>query len=117
MSGLFNEPLPTDTEQKKQLLLRNKVAVWDVLQSCDIIGASDASIKNVVPNDIGIILQTAKIEKIIANGSKAYALYNKLLYPQCGQKAQLLPSTSPANAKLKIDELVKAYSEAMNFML
>lgn len=114
---LFREEPPKTVQEKKEFLLRNKIAVWDVLESCDIIGASDASIKNAVPNDIGIILKTAKIEKIIANGSKAYTLYNKFQEPICGIKALPLPSTSPANAKAKLEQLVEEYGKVMRFML
>ena len=44
--------IPQTIEEKKQMLLENEIAIWDVIQSCDIAGSSDSSIKNVVPSDV-----------------------------------------------------------------
>lgn len=113
MSTIFNEALPQTPQEKKALLLRNRIALWDVLKCCDIDGASDASIKNPIPNDISVILDNANIEIIIANGCKAYRLYNKYLQGVYKREAVLLPSTSPANARIKLDELIVLYGEAL----
>ena len=66
--------VPQTIEEKKQMLLRNHIAVWDVISECDIIGSSDSSIKNVVPVDLSVILENADIYRIYANGGKAYEL-------------------------------------------
>ncbi len=109
MAMLFNsEPLVT-VEQKKTLLLKNHVALWDVVSSCTIIGSSDSSIKNVVPSDINSILQEADIKKIYGNGSKAVELYNKLLLPKTNREIIKLPSTSPANARFNLDSLYEEW--------
>mgnify|MGYP002618757013 CR=1 FL=1 len=50
-----------NVEEKKQFLLEHQIALWDVIASCDIIGSSDSSIKNVVANDIGRVLSEAPI--------------------------------------------------------
>ena len=77
ISTITNEKLPTTIEEKKELLLHNNIAVWDVIKSCDIVGSSDSSIENVEINDLSIVLDNANIKKIFANGDKAYSLFKK----------------------------------------
>ena len=71
MAALTGETLPVTIEEKRNLLLRHHIALWDVIHSCDIIASSDSSIKNVLPNDLHPILNTAKIEGIYVNGGTA----------------------------------------------
>ena len=59
---VFGDEVPQTTEEKKAFLLRNHIALWDVIGSCDIDGSSDASIRNVTVNDISLILKTADIQ-------------------------------------------------------
>lgn len=110
ISSVYQVPLPITIEEKKAMLLNCKTAVWDVIESCEISGSSDSSIKNVVANDLTEILSTAKIKLIIANGNTAYQLYMKYLYPHTGMEAVKLPSTSPANAGCSMQQLVEAWS-------
>ena len=105
-----------DKEDKTKLLLSNNIAVWDVLKSCEISGAADSSIKNPVPNDIKYLIDNSEIENIFTTGSTAYNLYNKLCADSTGIRAVKLPSTSPANAKMSLDELVKSYSVILNYI-
>ena len=98
---LFNEEI----EDKKSFLLKHHIALFDVIESCDIIGSSDASIQNVKPNDLSIILNNSKIKTIYLNGSKAYELYNRFCKDKYSIKTVRLPSTSPANATYSIDDL------------
>ena len=98
-----------DIEEKKEFLLANHIALWDVIYKCDIAGSSDSSIKNVIPNDIGLILRRAPIENIYVNGNKAYELYMKHCYPVTGRDAVKLPSTSPANAAWNLDRLIQVW--------
>ncbi|MEZ3505452.1 MAG: DNA-deoxyinosine glycosylase [Lachnospiraceae bacterium] len=100
---------PTDIQQKKAMLIGNHIAVWDVIASCEITGSSDASIRDVTPNDLTCILSGADIQAIYTNGGKAYQLYQKYLYPTTGREAYLLPSTSPANAGYSLERLVEAW--------
>lgn len=72
--------MPTTIAEKKAFLLANHIAVWDVIHSCDIVGSSDSSIRNVVANDLNVILQSADIRQIYVNGKKAEELYNKYIY-------------------------------------
>lgn len=106
ISKIFNEELPTTISEKKKLLDKNNIAIWDVIFSCEIIGSSDTSIKNVIPNDISIILKNSNIEKIFVNGKTAEKFYNLYLKEILKRDAICLPSTSPANAKWSIDKLI-----------
>ena len=105
LSNAFECELPKTIDDKKQMLLNHNVALWDVIHSCDITGSSDSSIKNVVPNDLSLILDTADIQKIITNGKKADSLYKKYLEEKTNIKAVCLPSTSPANAQWNLQNL------------
>jgi hypoxanthine-DNA glycosylase len=109
MAQVLDCPVPETIPQKKEMLLTHHVALWDVIASCEITGSSDASIRNVQPNDLSPILETADIRAIYANGAKAYDLYQKYLYPLTGRAAEKLPSTSPANAGYSLERLVEAW--------
>ena len=109
LSSVFGEDVPRTIEEKKEFLLRNRVALWDVIASCDIEGSSDASIRNAVPNDLGIILDSADIREIYANGKTAFSLYTKYILPVTGRPAVCLPSTSPANASWTEEKLTEEW--------
>lgn len=109
LAAIFDEKVPQSVQEKREFLLRNHVAVWDVIQSCDIVGSSDSSIKNVVANDLSEILEAAPIRQIYVNGRKAEQLYHKYIQPQIGREAVCLPSTSPANAAWSLERLVEAW--------
>lgn len=113
LARLTGEKLPKSVEEKKTMLLKHHIAVWDVIQSCDIIGSSDSSIKNVVPADIPNVLGGSRITKIFANGDKAYKLYKKYSEEQTGIEAVKLPSSSPANAAFTLERLTDAWGELM----
>jgi len=110
IAGLTESDVPETIEDKKKLLLDHHIAVWDVIKSCEIKGSSDSSIKNVVVNDLNIILENAPIRGIFANGAKAYSLYDKYCYRQTGMEAVKLPSTSPANAAFRMNQLMEAWA-------
>lgn len=110
ISDVFEEDTPGTIEEKKCFLLKNHIAVWDVIASCEIVGSSDSSITNVVPNDLNPILERGNIRQIFCNGAKSYELYCKYVEPEIGIKAMKLPSTSPANAAWSLDKLVMAWS-------
>ena len=92
LSTIVNDVLPETIDEKKDFLLKNHIAVWDVIASCDIEGSSDSSIKNAVPNDFSDILKAAPIRKIYTNGGTAYKLYHKYCEKVTGIKAMKLPS-------------------------
>lgn len=109
LSEVLREPFPDMIPEKKELLRKHHIALWDVLYSCTISGADDSSIKNPIPNDFSFILPQTEISAIFATGAKAAALYEKYCYPHTGIHCIKLPSTSPANCRTKFPELVKAY--------
>ncbi len=114
LSAVFECPEPQTTQEKTAMLLENKIALWDVAQVCSVEASADSSIKNVVPNDIGKILESTKIERIFTNGKTAEKLYNRLVLPQTGLLATPLPSTSPANAAFSLDKLISEWSKIRN---
>ena len=114
MAALFREKIPESTEEKKSLLLSHGVALWDAVYSCDIVGSSDSSIKNVIPNDILFILSKSSVSKIFLNGKTAEKYYKKYIEKDVDIKAVCLPSTSPANASVSLDELIKKWSVIIN---
>jgi double-stranded uracil-DNA glycosylase len=110
ISSIYDLPIPTTIEEKQSMLHLCHIAVWDVIQSCEIVGSSDSSIKNVVPNNLSIILNSADIIQIFCNGNASYELYMKYIYPKTALKAIKLPSTSPANAASRLDGLIEKWS-------
>lgn len=106
LAAIFQEDVPLDIDGRREFLLRHHIAAWDVIASCDIVGSSDASIKNAVPNDLSIILDNAPIRRIAANGRKSHSLYHKYIEPQTGIPAVCLPSSSPANAAWSLERLI-----------
>ena len=116
MAKVFGEEVPKTPEEKADFCLQNKIALWDVLSECDIAGASDASIKNAVPNVMSVIFEKAKIKAVFATGSTAAKLYKKHIEPKTGVPAMALPSTSPANAKVSFDELFEEYKVITDYI-
>lgn len=106
---MLGEPLPTTNGERASLLLKNKIALWDTLAQCDIIGASDSSVKNETPNDLSVITDTADIKAIFTTGKAAYKYYCRFQQEKTGIEAICLPSTSPANARFGLDALIDEY--------
>lgn len=109
LATVFGCAEPHTVAEKRTFLLSRGVAVWDVIASCDIVGSADSSIKNVVPNDLSIILSVADIKAIFVNGKTAEKYYNKYLKNVVGREAVCLPSTSPANAAWSFERLVQQW--------
>lgn len=105
LAAVFDSPLPVTVEEKKQFLLSHRIAMWDVLASCEIEGASDTSIRNPVPNDLDRIFSVAAISAVFTAGGTAHRLLKKLT----GRDSVRLPSTSPANCAMPTESLVEAY--------
>jgi TDG/mug DNA glycosylase family protein len=110
IAEVLSQVVPVTIEEKKTMLLNNHIALWDVLESCDIKGADDSSIQNPKPNDMNVVLSCTNINTIFTTGVKATALYRKHCYPKTKIEAIYLPSTSAANcARYTYDDLVTAY--------
>ena len=112
VSSVMGEECPRTVEEKKRFLVKNNIAVWDVIHSCDIEGSSDSSIKNVTPNDLSEILENAEIKQIFTNGNTADKLFKKY---NPDKNALKLPSTSPANASYSLEKLVEHWKVLKNF--
>jgi hypoxanthine-DNA glycosylase len=105
------DQIPQTIDQKKCMLLKNKIALWDVLQCCDIKGSSDSSIKNATPTDLSTILKKTNISCIYANGLQTYQFYCKYYGEHSELKITKLPSTSAANAKYSLEQLVAIWAQ------
>lgn len=110
LAAVFQEEVPVTIDEKKSMVIRHHLALWDVIGQCDIIGSSDSSIRNVSANDISGLLARTKIHTILANGARACELYQKHQLPRTGVKIYRLPSTSPANAAWSMERLQEAWS-------
>lgn len=113
LAAVFETEVPVTVDEKREFLLAHGVAVWDVIKSCDIVGSSDSSIKNVVPNDLREILNNADIRQIFVNGKTAEQYYEKYIEKEIGRKATCLPSTSPANAAWNVEKLVAEWKQIL----
>lgn len=109
LSAVFEDTVPLTVDEKRRFLLRHGIALWDVIQSCEIEGSADSSIRNVTPNDISVILQHADIQRIFLNGKATEKYYTKYLKNKVPVKAFTLPSTSPANAAWSPERLTEAW--------
>lgn len=109
LASIFACDVPATVEEKKNFLLSHHIALWDVIASCEITGSADSSIKNVIPNDLSVILDHADIRAIFVNGKIAEKYYNKYLREKVKRDAICLPSTSPANAAWRLQKLTEAW--------
>ena len=105
MAHLLKEEVPTTIEQKRNMILRHNIALWDVIESCEIVGSSDSSIRDVKVNDLGMIVKGSQVRHVFANGGKSYEMYVKYGEALTGIPAIKLPSTSPANAAFSLEKL------------
>lgn len=111
LSGIFGDDPPTQAADKKRFLCCRKIALWDVIGECRVRGSSDATIRDVIPNDITTITSAAPIRLIALNGATAARLY-KRYRPDIEIESISLPSTSPANASWSLDRLIAAWRTA-----
>lgn len=109
IAEIFGSEKPLTVDAKKELILSNKLALWDVIAECEIQGSADSTITDVTANDLSVILQNSNVKRIFVNGKTAEKYYKKYTYPKTGIKAICLPSTSPANAAWSIEKLVEEW--------
>lgn len=115
MAALTGEPVPAwgDLETKKAIILRHGLAVWDTIGACDIRGASDASIRNVEPNDVAALIRQLGVRAVFCNGAASGRVYARYALEKTGLPATVLPSTSPANATWSLEKLCRAWGQAL----
>ena len=109
LSGIYGEKTPLSVDERKAFLKEHGIALFDVIQSCEIVGSSDSSIKNAMPNDIRSLIEGTSIEKIITNGRLAHKLYEKHIAENVAVPEVCLPSTSPANAAFSLERLIEEW--------
>ena len=113
MATVLGESVPETIAQKKAMLKKHHVALWDVLDSCTIVGASDTSIEDPVVNNIKELVKKSKVTRIFCTGATAHKLYQKLCAKDVGIDAIKLPSTSPANCAVSLERLVEEYKKVL----
>lgn len=116
LAAVLGEEVPQSVPEKKAMLLRHRIALWDVLAECEITGASDSSIRNPVANDLSVILDHAPVQAVFTTGATAWKLYTRLQKPHTEIEAVRLPSTSPANCAVKMEALTEAYKAILPWL-
>jgi hypoxanthine-DNA glycosylase len=121
LGTLFDRPdLPGTREtaessraRKEQFLLDHRIALWDVLAECDITGASDSSIRNPLPNNFDNVFEQAAIQAVLTTGKTAYTLYHRLCSANYPAPFFYLPSPSPANCAISLEQMTGAYRKLL----
>lgn len=113
LAAVFDEPIPKSIEEKKALLKKRKLALYDAVLECDIKGSADTSMRNVVPTDISEIMKTGSVKKIITNGKTAARWFFKFQRDEWLALAKCLPSTSPANFTVNFETLVEIWKKEL----
>lgn len=112
LKKVFNDEVELNSKKDKtKFLLKHNVAIWDSIKECDIENSDDSSIKNAIPNDIGKILNESNITKIFCNGNASYKVFKKYYKKNFDIKVEILPSTSPANARYTLENLAKIWQD------
>lgn len=109
LAALWDEKVPSNPSECQAFLKRHRLALWDVIASCRIKGASDTSITDVIPNDIPALVKAYDIQHLFLTGRTAEKLYNRYLKEACALKLHYLPSPSAANARYRLADLIEAY--------
>lgn len=116
LAKILGEPLPQTIEEKKSIVLKHHIAMWDTIYSCDIKGSSDASIKNVVPTDLKTVIRNSQIKAVFCNGKTSGKYYKKYQEKELELPAKVMPSTSPANAAWTMDKLIEEWKEIADYL-
>lgn len=116
MESLFNENLSRDIGERRDFILRHNIAMYDSIYECEIIGSSDASIKNVVPSDLSKIFENGNIKEVFCNGATSYKYYKKYHRNKYNIDGIKLPSTSPANARYRLDDLIEEWKIILQYL-
>jgi len=116
MAALFGEAEPRLPEEKAAFVLRHRIALWDTLSACEIEGAGDSTIRNPEPNDLSLIFDTAQIRAVFTTGSAAHRFYQKFHAGKYPAPEFCLPSTSPANARTPLSDLIEIYRKMTDYL-
>lgn len=113
LSQILQKPIPQTIKDKRDMLLQHHIAIYDVIESCDIIGSSDSSIRNVIPADIQRIIENSQVQVVFTNGKLSGKLYQKYQAKDIVLPMIELPSTSPANASFSQERLLEIWGGAL----
>jgi hypoxanthine-DNA glycosylase len=108
---IFDKEDSLDYSSRISFLHEYKIALWDVIHSCQRIGSLDSDIKYEKPNEIEKFLESyPNIKLILFNGGKSYEVFKKHIGLSSFSGIDLikLPSTSPTPGKN-----VKSYEEKL----
>jgi len=112
LSHLTGSDIPVTYQQKKELLYKNKIGLWDVAHSAHREGSLDSNIKDETPNDIeGLINNYGSIKVIGFNGKKSEKMFYKYFNEKPEIKYVPLPSTSPANMVISFEDICARWSQ------
>ena len=112
LSHLTGSDIPVTYQQKKELLYKNKIGLWDVAHSAHREGSLDSNIKDETPNDIeGLINNYGSIKVIGFNGKKSEKMFYKYFTENLEIKYVPLPSTSPANMAISFEDICARWSQ------
>jgi len=112
LSHLTAGDIPISYQQKKELLCKNKIGLWDVAHSAHREGSLDSNIKDETPNDIeGLIKNHDSIKVIGFNGKKSEKMFYKYFTEKPEIKYVPLPSTSPANMAISFEDICARWSQ------
>lgn len=117
MFEIFNESFTKDYGHRTELLLRKRIAIWDVLSHCESKGSSDNAIKNEVPNDFKTFYANYPgIKTVFLTSQKAEMFYDKYIGKKEGRMYYLLPSPSSANTWKTFDEKVSDWKVILQYL-
>lgn len=117
LASVFQEKEPQTVQEKTDLVLRHQLALWDVIEECEIEGSADSTIRNVRANDLSEILDHSRVSVILCNGKAAEKYYRKYQLAETGIEPVVLPSTSPANAAWSAERLSTVWKEVIQGVL
>lgn len=116
LSIILNTKIGASADDKKCFLLDYNIAMWDVLLKCDITGSADSSIKNIIPADLTPVIDYGKLRAVFCNGGVSYKYYLKFDKNKFGLPVFKMPSTSPANARYRLEHLVSTWSAIKDYL-
>jgi hypoxanthine-DNA glycosylase len=115
ISTITGNSLPLNYTDKKALLLKTKVGIWDVAHKANRKGSLDSAIEGEEPNDLeNFIARHKKLKVIGFNGAKSELLFDKYFDRKSTIKYVSLPSTSPANTGIDFDNICKQWRQLLD---
>ena len=116
MEVLFEMEIGDSIEDRRKFLLENRIGLYDSIYECEIIGSSDSSIRNVIPTDLSQIINNSMIKQVFTNGNTSHEVYRKYHEKNLNIKDIKLPSSSSANARYSLDDLVDKWKIILEYL-